>query len=108
MARVRLFGTEFNADPIEEREGGWLMRSRAHTHRTAVGTVFFAATHEIVEMAAAEKPASAGAADIEAAMAQEREMLPTFADIDATNGNAKAREGRMAAYKKAIAQFLVG
>lgn len=79
MARVRWFGTEFIADPIEERpDGSWLMRSREHTGRLSVGTEFVAKPKEIIEMAAAEIPPPAiSMAALEAAMAEERKLLPS-------------------------------
>jgi hypothetical protein len=100
MARVRLFGTEFNADPLYEMPGGWMMRSRAHTPRCSRGTAIFVSHAEIVEMWAAEQPP---ADNVNAAMAKERESLPSFAELDAKNGNAGTRQERQAAYSKAIA-----
>jgi hypothetical protein len=99
MARVRLFGTEFDADPLYEMPDGWMMRSHHQTNRCAVGTTIFVRHSEIVEWSAAQIPAP----DPEAAMATERETLPSFAEIDAKNGNAGTREARQAAYSKAIA-----
>jgi hypothetical protein len=98
MVRVRLFGTEFDADPLYEMPDGWMMRSRHQTNRCAVGTTIFVKHSEIVA-----NPAPVVAADLEASMAAERETLPTFAEIDAKNGNAGTREARQAAYSKAIA-----
>jgi hypothetical protein len=105
MARVRLFGTEFNADPLYKVEGGWIMRSHAHTSRCSQGTNIFVSHAEIIEMAAAEQPGPVppGEDHLEAAMAAERETLPSFAEVDAKNGNAGTRQERKAAYSKAVA-----
>jgi hypothetical protein len=102
MARVRLFGAEFNADPLYKVEGGWIMRSRAHTSRCSQGTNIFVSNAEIIEMAAAEQ-VPPGEDHLEAAMAAERETLPSFAEVDAKNGNAGTRQERKAAYSKAVA-----
>jgi hypothetical protein len=102
MARVRLFGAEFNADPLYKVEGGWIMRSRAHTSRCSQGTNIFVSNAEIIEMAAAG-PVPPGEDHLEAAMAAERETLPSFAEVDAKNGNAGTRQERKAAYSKAVA-----
>jgi hypothetical protein len=106
MARVRLFGTIFNADPIEELPNGdWRMRARSHTGRTAPGTEFVAKQSEIVEMAAAEKPADGadhadGLGTLETGMAEERKTLPTVQDLiakarkDGTVRNPKPPDDR--------------
>lgn len=81
MARVRMFGATFNADPIKDNgDGTWQMRSRAHTGRTAPGTVITVKQSEIEEMAAAEAPAGTnapGLAALEFGMAAERKTIPT-------------------------------
>lgn len=91
MARVRWHGTEFRADPIRQLpNGNWLMEAREHGPRFSIGTEIEVRQGEIVEMAAAEMPASpdAGLKELEAGMAKERETLPPLAQPskDSANG----------------------
>jgi hypothetical protein len=85
MARVNLFGQEFRAEPIECRQdGSWKMRALEHTPRTFPGTIIEVRQSEIIEMAAAEAPdvsREKGLAELEAAMAEERKTLPTYAEL---------------------------
>lgn len=93
MARVQWHGTDFYAEPLEELPGGkWKMRAKSHHPRCSPGTVIIVAQDEILEMAAAEAPPTAeSSAALEAAMAEERKMLPTFAEIHARNQAAKGQ-----------------
>lgn len=82
MALVRWHGTTFTATPIRKIDDDtWLMRSQQHTARTAVGTEIKVKRNEVVEMGAAEMPATDGAADLEAAMAAERETLTPVKEL---------------------------
>jgi hypothetical protein len=85
MARVNLFGQEFRAEPIECHQGGsWTMRALEHTPRTYPGKIITVRQSEIIEMAAAEAPDvshETGLAELDAAMAEERKTLPTYADL---------------------------
>lgn len=118
MARIRWHGTEFTATPIKDNgDGTWRMRAEAHTARTVPGTEITVKQGEIVEMAAAEVPtnvtsksyaaAKVGdfdaflAADaLEAAMAAERETLPSVRDVlakarkDGTLPRQKVEDGQ--------------
>src|SRR6266496_3008499 len=81
MARVRLGGEALNADPIRQNaDGTWTMIARDHTARTSPGTEFTVTAREVIEMAAAEQPSS-GHAELNAAMAKERETLPPVAEL---------------------------
>lgn len=86
MARVRWFGTEFTATPVEQLPNGdWRMMAREHTGRTAPGTIVVVKQTEIVPGTmsaddAAPDPA-AGLAALDAAMAKEREALPSPAEL---------------------------
>ncbi len=95
MARIRLFGTIYNAKPIEERpDGSWIMAALEHGPRFTIDTPLHVLKGEIVEMAAAEIPLSpeASFAAVEAAMAEERKALPKPAELIARHG-AKLKEG---------------
>jgi hypothetical protein len=87
MARVRMFGTEFLADLIEDLGNGtWKAVARAHTGRTAPGTQITVKQSEIVEASAAEMPPSSseqsdGRNELEAAMETERKTLPSPVDL---------------------------
>ena len=85
MARVRMFGAEFAADLIEQlADGTWKAIARAHTGRTRPGTTIICKQSEIIEGAAAEMPApspTAGLADLERGMAEERKTLPPVSEL---------------------------
>lgn len=95
MATVRMGGFTFQADVIEQTlAGDWLVRARQHTGRTSPGTTVLVKDSEIT-MAPGEKPVtatdlnpvlgpaapSAGLADLEAAMAEERKTLPPVTEL---------------------------
>src|SRR5712671_1079484 len=78
MARIRIFGQEMVATPIEQLDKDtWLMRAEQHTARTTVGTVIKVKRAEVIEMAAAEFPASNEGEKTDRAMAEERKTLPS-------------------------------
>lgn len=103
MARIKAFGAEFTADLIENLGNGlWKAVARSHTGRTAPGTTITVKQSEILEASADEMPAdptgqipaspsapaspsssatSTGLAELETAMAKERETLPSPADL---------------------------
>jgi len=84
MARVRLWGAEFSAEPIADNgDGTFTMRAMEHTARASAGTTIRVKKGEIVSMAAAETPPSPNesAAALDKAMAAERETLPKPAEL---------------------------
>lgn len=98
MARVRLFGQEFNADLVKDNgDGTWQAISREHTGRSAPGTTITVSQSEIVEAAAAELPPSPAASQsaLDAAMAKERETLPSPADLIAQHRGQLAEQGKL-------------
>lgn len=115
MARIRWHGTEFTATPIQDNgDGTWRMRAEAHTARTVPGTEITVKQGEIVEMAAAEigppeviqaagrmlRQNDESFARMEAAMAAERETLPSVRDVlakarkDGTLPRQKVEDGQ--------------
>jgi hypothetical protein len=81
MARVRWQGHEFNAEPVRQIDDtSWLMVAKGHGPRFAPGTEIHVKTSEIIEMAAAEMPGE-GLADLDRAMAKERETLPPVSEL---------------------------
>jgi hypothetical protein len=118
MATVKMFGSTFQADLLEHAgtaaDGAALYNAiaRTHTGRTAPGTPITVRSDEIVKAAPAEIPqpgqvispavssvtsADTGAsqAQLEGAMAKERETLPSPASLIAEH-NAKATAARAA------------
>lgn len=88
MARVRWDGKVFNAEPVRQMaNGNWIMRAQAHGARYSVGTEIEVTPGEIVEMSTDTQvvSAQAGIADLEAAMAAERETLPSPQSVIAAN-----------------------
>lgn len=93
MARVRMFGTEFAADVVRDNgDGTYLLRSRAHTARTAVGTQFTAKAGE-VSLESGELPNDDGRQTLDAAMAAERKTLATPAEIITKHRETLAESG---------------
>jgi hypothetical protein len=79
MARINWHGVAFNANPIEQLpNGNWRMISMEHGARVVPGTEIIVKQSEIIEMGAAEMPSdpSESQAKLEAAMAEERKLLP--------------------------------
>lgn len=88
MARIRWQGQEFRAEPVRQLpNGNWIMRAQSHGARFGIGTEIEVTPGEVLEMAAAESPAdpTAGLSQLEAAMATERETLPSPQQIIATS-----------------------
>lgn len=91
MARIRWDGKVFNAEPVRQlANGNWIMRAQAHGARYSVGTEIEVAPGEIVEMAEPMRETTdvahpTGLADLEAAMATERETLPSPQSVIAAN-----------------------
>lgn len=83
MARVRLFGQSFNATPVRQlANGNWIMTAHAHTARCTPGSEIEVHPDEVIEMAAAETPATDDSqAQLEAAMAEERKTLTPVAEL---------------------------
>lgn len=81
MARVHWQGFEFRADPVRQLDNGsWLMVAKQHGPRFSVGTEIEVSPGEIISMTPEEMPPTEEAksfAAIEAAMSEERKMLPT-------------------------------
>lgn len=115
MATVKMFGTSFQADLLEHAgtaaDGTVLYNAvaRSHTGRTAPGTPITVRADEIIKATPAEipqpgqptispavsSPTSADTAALEAAMAKERETLPSPASLIA-EASAKATAARAA------------
>ena len=82
MATIRLHGTTITAEPKEQLPNGdWLMEAKHHGPRCAPGTTVRVTQSEIIEMAAAEQPADSGMGELEKAMAEERETLPSVQEL---------------------------
>lgn len=83
MARVRIANHELVATPIEQLpNGNWLMRAEQHGPRWVPGTTVWVLKKDVLEMAAAEIPAPAESqAQLEAAMAAERETITPVAEL---------------------------
>jgi hypothetical protein len=93
MARVRMFGTEFAADIVKDNgDGTYLMKARAHTARTAVGTQFTAAKGE-VSLEASELPNDTGQQALESGMAAERATLETPESIISKHRQSLSESG---------------
>lgn len=97
---VRAFGSQFLAAPIKKlASGDWLMTSLAHTARSAPGTTILVKEGEILNPQNLTAPVApnvigdAGLAAVEKAMAQERENLPTPAELIAQH-RANLAEGK--------------
>lgn len=88
MAIVQWHGSNFAATPIKQFDNGdWLMRADTHTARCSPGTEIRVALNEIIELGdltlppPAPPPGDRGAAALEAAMAAERETLPSVKEL---------------------------
>jgi hypothetical protein len=79
MALIRAFGQTFLADLVKDLGNGkWQAIARADTGRTAPGTTLIVSQSEIVDAHMDAPPSSSdGPSDLEAAMAKERETLPS-------------------------------
>lgn len=85
MIRVLFDGKTVFATPLRAlADGSWIMASLQHTARLVPGTEFLATKDEILNKTFDEAfkvmPASDGSAELEAAMAKERETLPPVAE----------------------------
>lgn len=80
MARIRWFGHEFEAKPLELLENGdWLMEASGHGPRHVPGAHIKVKPHEIIELVGPEIAQISEAesrAALESAMAEERKTLP--------------------------------
>lgn len=83
MAIVRFDGERVRADPIRKQGTGWLMKSLQHASRLTQGTEFFVLDDDVVTMIQPGELESAlnSGFDLEAAMAAERETLPTPSQV---------------------------
>ena len=84
MATIRWHGTEYVGEPVRLLDNGdWVFKMHQHGPRWAAGAEIQVKQSEIVEMAAAETPIvrDAGLAELDAAMAKDRETLPTVQDL---------------------------
>lgn len=81
MAIVRFDEERVRADPIRKQGNGWLMKSLQHAGRLSVGTEFFVFDDDIITMVDTVGRPDHGRATLEAAMAAERETLPTPAQV---------------------------
>ncbi len=106
MARIRWHGAEYTCKPVRQvSDTVWRFKMRDHGPRWAAGSEIEVAQNDIVEMAAAELPIvrDASLAALDAAMAAERQTLPTVQELLAdaraqgTLVNAKPEEGAPAA-----------
>jgi hypothetical protein len=80
MARVRACGGEFYAEPVEQLPNGdWIMRSLQHGNRVSPGTMVKVKAGEVLDQNA--MPETDGMAQITAAMAKERETIPSVESI---------------------------
>lgn len=93
MARIQWHGSTYNAEPVKPLEGGdWLMTMLEHGPRFAIGTLVRVKQSEIIEMAAAEMPATPAqsAASLQQAMDEERKTLPTVEQLIARRNEPSA------------------
>lgn len=86
MAIVRFDGERVRADPVRKTGTGWIMNSLQHASRLTVGTEFSVPDDDVISMGPSEQPVTIGRPDhglavLEAAMAKERETLPTPAQV---------------------------
>lgn len=86
MAIVKFDGQQVQCKPVRQVNGStdWIMSSLQHTARLTYGTYFRVTADEIVKIDEHEVgvPGSRmGMAELEAAMAAERETLPTPAQV---------------------------
>lgn len=101
MARIRWHGQDYTAEPVRQiNDTTWRFKMRDHGPRWHAGAEIDVPQNDIIEMAAAETPMirDAGQAALDAAMAAERETLPTVQELladaraDGTLVNPKPEE----------------
>lgn len=95
MARIKWDGKPFSAAPVKQLSNGdWLMRALEHGPRFTVGTMLQVKKLDIISLDDKDTPdPAARAAELEAAMAEERKTLPTVAELLANKDKADAVEG---------------
>lgn len=85
MAIVRFDGERVRAEPIRKQGTGWIMRSLQYAARLVPGTEFFVFADDVITMTPPDDGRPGAVADsrsnIDAAMAKERETLPTPAEV---------------------------
>ena len=82
MARIRFAGEEIYATPIAQlADGTWLMRSESHFARGIPGTEILVRAADVIDMKAVGNSVDSGQGALEAAMAKERESLPSVKDL---------------------------
>lgn len=83
MAIVRFDGERVRCTPVRQEGSCWAMKSLQHAGRLIPGTEFFILDGEVISMGPEEQSIAIdhSLANLEAAMAKERETLPTPAQI---------------------------
>lgn len=82
MARIRWHGSVYTAKPVKQlNNGDWLMRSMEAGPRFTVGTMIQVKDADVVTLDDSEANPAARAAELEAAMAEERKTLQTVKEL---------------------------